>query len=75
MQYISINTRGLRKILNNFDRKLDAEAPEDGCVTLEVERPHHPGHNSFQVCMYIGMSGSPKLRRILISSHLHASLI
>ena len=51
MQYVSLNVRGIRKVLNKLDRGTSdsPQKPKDGCMALEVERPHHPGSTTFQV--------------------------
>ncbi|KAL0025314.1 hypothetical protein WJX79_004533 [Trebouxia sp. C0005] len=48
LQYISLNVRGIRKVLNKFSRSNSPQKPKDGCMSLEVDRPHHPGSHSFQ---------------------------
>lgn len=55
LQYVSINVRGIRKVLNKFDRISSPQKPKDGCMTLQVERPHHAGSTTFQV----GVQGTP----------------
>ena len=51
LQYVSLNVRGIRKVLNKLDRGTSdsPQKPQDGCMALEVERPHHPGSTTFQV--------------------------
>lgn len=51
MQYVSLNVREIRKVLNKLDRATSdsPQKPKDGCMALEVERPHHPGSTTFQV--------------------------
>ena len=49
LQYVSLNVRGIRKVLNNLDRISSPQKPKDGCMALQVERPHHPGSTTFQV--------------------------
>lgn len=53
LQYVSLNVRGIRKVLNKFDRDTSdsPQKPQDGCMALEVERPHHPGSTTFQVAV------------------------
>lgn len=49
LQYVSLNVRGIRKVLNKFDRISSPQKPKEGCMALQVERPHHAGSTTFQV--------------------------
>lgn len=55
LQYVSLNVRGIRKVLNKLDRSASdsPQKPQDGCMALQVERPHHPGSTTFQVAVML----------------------
>lgn len=50
LQYVSLNTQGLRKILKKFGKHVEPTKPQPGFLALEIEHPHQPGWKLLQVC-------------------------
>lgn len=49
LQYVSLNTQGLRKILKKFGKHVEPTKPQPGFLALEIEHPHQPGWKLLQV--------------------------
>ena len=53
LEFVSLNMRGVRKILKKFAKNVDPTPPAPGFVALEIQHPHDPNWKLLQVCSSI----------------------
>ena len=49
LEYVSLNMRGIRKILKKFAKNVDPTPPAPGFLALEIQHPHDPNWKLLQV--------------------------
>ena len=68
LQYVSLNTQGLRKILKKFGKHVEPTKPQPGFLALEIEHPHQPGWKLLQVSPCCDVSCCALLCRAVLCS-------
>ena len=48
LEFVSLNMRGVRKILKKFAKNVDPTPPAPGFVALEIQHPHDPNWKLLQ---------------------------
>ena len=51
LEFVSLNMRGVRKILKKFAKNVDPTPPAPGFVALEIAHPHDPNWKLLQVLL------------------------
>ncbi len=62
LEFVSLNMRGVRKILKKFAKNVDPTPPAPGFVALEIQHPHDPNWKLLQVPSYLKVCCQPLTR-------------